>query len=190
MDNYRHDLSLIQRCQSGDEEAFKLLVLKYHPLMLSKIKKFYIPSMDIEDLLQECRVVLYQAINKFQPKGNIKFSSFYIYLLQHHLCELLRYYSAYKRCGDHKPNQSVDYQYEDYIFDEFTGVEYSETLDPEKVVEVREQFDIAYETLTDKEKHVFCAQQVNITFTPLDKPMQNALYRSQYKMKQCIRRCK
>lgn len=187
MDNYQHDLILIERCQLGDEEAFNQLALKYLPLMLSKIKRIHLPNMDRDDLLQECRVVLYQAICKFEPRGKIKFSSFYIYLLQHHLCELLRYYSAYKRCGEHKPMQSTDYQYDEYIFEEFSGIDYSETLNPEKVIEVREQFDIAYDTLTEKEKAVFCMQQVDKDFKPANKPTQSALYRSQYKLKHQIK---
>lgn len=180
MENQAHDIQLIQKCRAKDDQAFTTLSLKYQPLMISKMQHYHIPTMDFDDLLQECRIVLYQAVQKYKLDSSIRFSSFYMYLLKHHFCELIRYYRAYKRRGE---CDLADMAYNDYLIEE----RYSEGLNLEQIVEVRERFEQAYELLTDTERNIFYQNQTNKYFMAYDKRIKNILYRSQYKMRKQLK---
>ncbi|MBF0780443.1 MULTISPECIES: sigma-70 family RNA polymerase sigma factor [unclassified Granulicatella] len=177
MENQKQDLCLIQKCREHNDEAFTTLALKYQPLMISKIKCYHFPLMDFDDLLQECRIILYQAVQRYKLDSRIKFSSFYMYLLKHHFCELIRYYNAHKRKGE--TLISTDRVHNDYIMENI----YSDSLNPEQVVEVRERFECAYDVLSKSEKEVFYQNQINNPDFIQDKRVKRILYRAKYKIR-------
>lgn len=71
----RSDQSLVQRVQSGDQQAFALLVAKYQRRILRLISRFVSDPATAEDIAQETFLRAYRAIGRF--RGD---SQFYTWL--------------------------------------------------------------------------------------------------------------
>ncbi|MBS4750280.1 hypothetical protein GMA11_03850 [Granulicatella sp. zg-ZJ] len=174
------DTVFIHRFLLGEEQSFNVLVKKYKPLMNKMANKYYLPNMEKEDFIQECCVVMYDAILKYDLQKNVKFSTFYRFLLNNHFKQLLRYHYASKRLGDFLMVNQDDAFYENY-----TGIRYNQALNPIDVLVVRETFDEAYETLSNQEKKVFYYSQKYPY--KCEKKWMNSLYRSKYKIRRYIK---
>lgn len=69
------DLHYVQRAQSGDCEAFNVLVRKYQNKVRRLIGRFVADSSDVEDLTQESFIKAYRALQQFRGE-----SAFYTWL--------------------------------------------------------------------------------------------------------------
>jgi RNA polymerase sigma-70 factor (ECF subfamily) len=69
------DLVLVERVQSGDREAFGLLVSKYQRRLLRLVMRFVRDSAEAEDVTQEAFIKAYRALPGFRGE-----SAFYTWL--------------------------------------------------------------------------------------------------------------
>ncbi|MBA3033485.1 MAG: RNA polymerase sigma factor RpoE [Gammaproteobacteria bacterium] len=69
------DLVLVERVQSGDQEAFGLLVSKYQRKLLRLVMRFVRDSAEAEDVTQEAFIKAYRALPGFRGE-----SAFYTWL--------------------------------------------------------------------------------------------------------------
>ncbi|OEF27778.1 RNA polymerase sigma factor RpoE [Vibrio rumoiensis] len=69
------DQVLIERVQSGDKQAFNLLVIKYQNKVCSLISRYIKNSGDVPDVAQEAFIKAYRAIPNFRGE-----SAFYTWL--------------------------------------------------------------------------------------------------------------
>lgn len=75
MDNADNDNHLVARVQSGDKQAFNLLVAKYQYRIRSLISRLVADPLEQEDLVQESFIRAYRALGRF--RGD---SAFYTWL--------------------------------------------------------------------------------------------------------------
>ncbi|MBI5035943.1 helix-turn-helix domain-containing protein [Candidatus Micrarchaeota archaeon] len=59
--------NLVLKAKAGDAEAIAKLVKIYKPYAYQISRKFFIPGMDREDLLQEAFSAIVLAIKKYNP---------------------------------------------------------------------------------------------------------------------------
>ncbi len=59
-----------------NNSALSILFERYKPLIIARIKAFNIPALDFDDVMQECMVVLFTAINSY----NNQIASFNTYV--------------------------------------------------------------------------------------------------------------
>ncbi|MDD1782912.1 RNA polymerase sigma factor RpoE [Enterovibrio sp. ZSDZ35] len=69
------DQALIERVQSGDKQAFNLLVIKYQNKVCSLISRYVSNSGDVPDVAQEAFIKAYRALPGFRGE-----SAFYTWL--------------------------------------------------------------------------------------------------------------
>lgn len=181
---FEEDEALLTRYYAGDDSVFDMLILKYRPLMIKYTQKFFIPLMDFEDMLQECRIVMFKAVQSYRLGSEARFVTFYRLLLNNHFCELLRRSNAYKRIGDnvHRSDPFVDTS----ELVNYSGVLYAQSMDPADVVEVREGFYQAYDTLSQHEQATFYQVQADHKLLHNDKVKQ-VIYRSQHKLRKALK---
>ena len=70
-----NDIALVERIQSGDKQAFNLLVQKYQYRVKHLVSRFVKDSAEQEDIVQESFIKAYRAISRF--RGD---SAFYTWL--------------------------------------------------------------------------------------------------------------
>ncbi len=69
------DQQLLERVQSGDKQAFDLLVIKYQRKLARLLSQFIRDSAEVEDVTQEAFIKAYRALSSF--RGD---SAFYTWL--------------------------------------------------------------------------------------------------------------
>lgn len=181
---FEDDDVLLARYHEGDDSVFEILSSKYRPLMVKYTQKYYIPLMDFDDMMQECRIIMFKALQRYRMDGKASFITFYVLLLNNHFCQTIRKYSAYKRTGENILGTEKSLDYTDLA--NYAGVAYAQTMDPADVIEVREDFFQAYDTLSKNEKVTF--YQVQTDHTLMDKQdVKQVIYRSQHKLRKALK---
>ena len=74
--SHEETLELIEIVQNGDEEAKEILIKNNLGLVRSVISKFSNIGYERDDLFQLGSIGLIKAIYKFDPKFNVKFSTY------------------------------------------------------------------------------------------------------------------
>lgn len=69
-------ISLIAKAQNGDQEAKNKLITEHSPLVKSLIKRYKNKNIEYEDLYQLGCIGFTRAINKFDAKFNVQFSTY------------------------------------------------------------------------------------------------------------------
>ena len=105
--NHSRDLTDEELCAmaaAGDRQAEEILVTRYHRLVRSCARPFFLAGGDNDDLLQEGMLGLLKAVREFDPAREAAFHTFA------ETCIRSRLYTAMKAAnsGKHSPlNQSV-----------------------------------------------------------------------------------
>lgn len=86
--SHEETLELIEKVQSGDEEAKEILIKNNLGLVRSVISKFSNIGYERDDLFQLGSIGLIKSIYKFDPKFNVKFSTYAVPMI---LGEIKRY---------------------------------------------------------------------------------------------------
>ena len=83
-------LQLIQKAQSGDMAAKDELIKQNYPLVKSVIRRYTQKGVEYEDLFQLGCVGFVKAINNFDPKFNVQFSTYAVPLIAGEVKRFLR----------------------------------------------------------------------------------------------------
>ncbi|MDM8129493.1 sigma-70 family RNA polymerase sigma factor, partial [Paraclostridium benzoelyticum] len=86
--SHEETLRLIQLVQNGDEEAKEILIESNLGLVRSVVSKFLNIGYERDDLFQLGSIGLIKSIYKFDPKFNVKFSTYAVPMI---LGEIKRY---------------------------------------------------------------------------------------------------
>ncbi|HGH5445334.1 TPA: SigF/SigG family RNA polymerase sporulation sigma factor [Clostridioides difficile] len=86
--SHEETLELIEKVQNGDEEAKEILISSNLGLVRSVVSRFLNIGYDREDLFQLGSIGLIKSIYKFDPKFNVKFSTYAVPMI---LGEIKRY---------------------------------------------------------------------------------------------------
>lgn len=91
---------LLLAARQGDEEAFLTLFKQYHPVIFAIQSKYHLRGFEPEDWLQEGGIVFTEVVNKFDPSHGFTLGNFYKMTFNHHIVNLLRKQSSWKRRAD------------------------------------------------------------------------------------------
>ena len=92
------EIELILKAQNGDEIAKNILIGNYEPLIISIItkKNFYVEGEEFQDLVQEGRLALFNAIKNYDANRNARFSTYAKTLIENHLINVIKASQSYK----------------------------------------------------------------------------------------------
>jgi RNA polymerase sigma-70 factor, ECF subfamily len=82
------DAEIVQRCLSGEEEAFRILVQRYERPVYSLIHRMVASDDDARDLTQESFVKVFRSLEQFDPARN--FSSWIFKIASNQTIDFLR----------------------------------------------------------------------------------------------------
>ncbi len=88
--DYESNLPLINLARNGDKEALNKIIEKNLPLVSSISKKFLNRGYEYEDIFQIGCIGLVKAVNNFEPKFNVKFSTYAVPMIMGEIKRFLR----------------------------------------------------------------------------------------------------
>jgi RNA polymerase sporulation-specific sigma factor len=88
--NYDDNLELISRARNGDRYALEKLIELNLPLVSAISKKFLNRGYEYEDIFQIGSMGLVKAVNNFDPKFNVKFSTYAVPMIMGEIKRFLR----------------------------------------------------------------------------------------------------
>ena len=74
--NYEQQLVYIRNAKNGDENSKNILFNENSPLIKSIIRRFINKGIEYEDLFQIACIGFIKALNNFDEKFNVKFSTY------------------------------------------------------------------------------------------------------------------
>jgi RNA polymerase primary sigma factor len=74
--SFEEEVELSKKIQMGDKEAFNKMVNSNLRLVVKISKKYMTPEWELSDLIQEGNIGLLKAIEKFDYKRNVRFSTY------------------------------------------------------------------------------------------------------------------
>ncbi|MGM0495131.1 MAG: sigma-70 family RNA polymerase sigma factor [Bacillota bacterium] len=135
--NY-NDFEIINLIKQGNQEAFVFMVNKYKFLIAKNIRKFNL-VYDYEDCYQECLMLLYKSIIKFNEKFNKTFTRFFEMNLRNYLI-------SYKKKNNNYFNFKI----------EKLPLFYNQTIkEPRQTYFLDSEVKLALKRLSDFEKQIF-----------------------------------
>ncbi len=87
---HEETLALIEKAQNGDDEARGILVKKNIALVKSLVKKFLNRGYEYDDLFQLGSIGLIKAIQNYDPKYNVRFSTYAVPMIMGEIKRFLR----------------------------------------------------------------------------------------------------
>ncbi len=92
------EIELIIEAQNGNENSKNILIEKYEPLIMAVIKRkdYYIEGGEAQDLIQEGRIALFNAIKAYSTEKQVKFSSFARTVIENHIKNIIKSFSGSK----------------------------------------------------------------------------------------------
>ena len=98
------DEQLCAACQTGNRNAEEVLAARYHRLVRSIARPYFLAGGDNEDLLQEGMVGLIKAMREYDPGQSASFCTFAEVCIRRRLYTVLKSASS----GKHQPlNQAI-----------------------------------------------------------------------------------
>lgn len=88
--SHEESLSLIAAAQKGDEKAKETLIIKNTALVKSIVKKFLNRGVEFEDLLQIGSLGLVKAVRGYDPKYEVRFSTYAVPMIAGEIKRFLR----------------------------------------------------------------------------------------------------
>ncbi len=95
------ELALIADARQ-DSEAFTALFTQYRPLVLSQIYQYHLPNFSRDDWIQEARLALLEAVERYDGSHGSQFGPYYKLVLTSHLKSVVRSNLAKKRLIAHQ----------------------------------------------------------------------------------------
>ena len=116
--NNQTDEQLAELAASGNREAEELLVSRYHRMVRTCARPFFLAGGDSEDLTQEGMVGLIKAVREYDPEKEASFRTFAEVCIRNRLYSVLRSAARDK----HKAlNQSVSLDTPDFDSNSYTS---------------------------------------------------------------------
>ncbi len=183
------DEELLLSYKDKDPGVVPYILNKYKNLVRGKSQNMFILGGDVEDLIQEGMIGLYEAIQDYDPGRDVKFLTFAT------VCVSRKIYSAIDKAKSSKHSPLNDYVsiYDDDFFEEPQG----NSADPEEAFLNRERLlliaDAAEKSLSKLEKQVFELKIAGLDYVNIakvldmePKAVDNALQRIKKKIKNIL----
>ena len=90
------DEELVLKAQQGDQTAMNEILTKYKSLVTKISRHYFLIGGDVEDLIQEGMIGLYQAIQGFKRGKNATFKTFAVTCIKHKVYNTIKKASSEK----------------------------------------------------------------------------------------------
>lgn len=124
-----------------DTGAFDVLYQEYHPVVYKMAKKYYLRDYELEDWLQEGRIVFHRSLERFDEEKQLSIGKFFKLNFENHIRSLIRKQCAYKRISDTTSvslDQKLEARGENFM--DYLTVEQSDPLETLIIQEKLEEF--------------------------------------------------
>ena len=175
------DRELILKAKNGDEKCLEKLMTNYKKLVTTIARKYFIIGADINDVIQEGMIGLFNAYVNFNEEKNVQFKTFASLCINRQIITAIK--KAYKFSNELLPDETTPpllqdapilTPEEDFIFQE----EYKLLLSEIKKLLSKKEQEILNKFLESK-SYDEIAQELNIDKKSVD----NALSRIRNKLK-------
>jgi RNA polymerase primary sigma factor len=122
------EYELSRRVKKGDEEARRTLAVSNLPLVVLTAKKFARGGARLDELIQEGNIGLMKAIERFNPKKNVRFATYAIWWIRAYIIRYLKDNRSQVR-GGQTERQSMSDLSLDAMIDEDSESTYVERLE-------------------------------------------------------------
>lgn len=188
-----NDYELVYLAQEQNEDALSIIYKKYEPIIYKKCRKYlnFLKGVELCDLIQECNIVLLNAIKTYNQDNTTTFYTFINVCIDRHLVNIYR-----KNLNNKNKilNESIPL---DYDFDEdknLVDILEDETNNPEvelnNELNTFELYNKIIDKLTDLEECVFILKIQNFDYKEIasildkdKKSIDNAMQRIKFKIK-------
>lgn len=184
---------LVYAAKTGDTQAFKQLFYEHHPVVWKLKQRYHLHGFDVDDWLQEGRIICYQSLQKFDQTKQVTFGSFFKHNLKNHICSLLRKQEAFKR-KIHQETTSLEEKIE-HVGETFYDQLHLTNEDHDDQLIIQEQLETFYLALSSFEMNVLVYYQQNFSTIEISEKLdisvssvQNAIQRIRRKLKDQFRR--
>lgn len=109
----QEDIGLIQRIRKGDAQAVELLMEKYKGLVNKLARVYFIKGGDIEDLVQEGMIALYNAVYTFNTEAKTAFTTYATSCIKNRILDFIKSSNTqkHKALSDSVPMSVLDDKY-------------------------------------------------------------------------------
>ena len=115
------------------------------------MKDYFLEYVEFEDLMQEARLVMLDAVERYDSEKGMRFSGYYRLVLQHHIYGIIRKENAYRRKSDRR---AVSF---DQLLETSHSVQmkFVDFQTPEYLLTLRESYEDYGALLSSFEKEVY-----------------------------------
>lgn len=135
-----NDYELLYLAKEEPEVIVEILYKKYRGIIYSKALKYSAFNLPIEDLINEAKIALHNAIDTYQDKYN--FNTYLNKCIDNHLCN---YKKASIRNKNKILNEAVSMDNVDYL-----ELKYDDINDPEKIIFKEYDYECFKNKIIDK----------------------------------------
>lgn len=143
--------------QEMSNELFDILFQRFLPLFHKTRSNFYVPGFQLDDYLQEGRIMLHESIISFDVSRKRFFAPFFQLLYKNHIYNMLRQTTAGKRGGfthDVAIEKQSIYKQSENEYSYLDVIASDQSYNPEDVILVRERTKDYFSQLSPFEKRV------------------------------------
>lgn len=137
--------------KDGEMDYFEPLFNRFYPLVKKYAQQYYLRYFEYEDLLQEARLAMFDAVKKYDSSKGMHFAGYYRLTLQHHIYGIIRKEGAIKRIGDRNAT-SLDELIETNPVLQLSFTDYQT---PESILQINEAYKTYPSLLSEFEKQVY-----------------------------------
>lgn len=152
------EYDLARRARKGDEEARRTLALSNLTFVVAVAKKFGNRGARLDDLIQEGNVGLMKAIEHFDPRKNVRFTTYAVWWIRAYITRYLKDNRSQVRGGEAERPIMSDFSL-DATVDEDGETTYVERLEdggpgPQDIFLAREQDAQVHDALAKVKKRI------------------------------------
>ncbi|QIK51709.1 sigma-70 family RNA polymerase sigma factor [Jeotgalibaca porci] len=142
---------MVAAMKEGQMEYFEPLFYRFSPLIKKYMKDYFLEYVEFEDLMQEARLVMLDAVERYDSEKGMRFSGYYRLVLQHHIYGIIRKENAYRRKSDRR---AVSF---DQLLETSHSVQmkFVDFQTPEYLLTLRESYEDYVALLSSFEKEVY-----------------------------------
>ncbi|WP_373742516.1 sigma-70 family RNA polymerase sigma factor [Jeotgalibaca porci] len=142
---------MVAAMKEGQIEYFEPLFYRFTPLIKKYMKDYFLEYVEFEDLMQEARLVMLDAVERYDSEKGMRFSGYYRLVLQHHIYGIIRKENAYRRKSDRR---AVSF---DQLLETSHSVQmkFVDFQTPEYLLTLRESYEDYGALLSSFEKEVY-----------------------------------
>lgn len=89
-------LELINRAKNGDKDAIEKLLTDNKKLVNIVVRKYFLVGGDVDDLVQEGMIALYNAILSFDESKNSSFNAYALTVIERHIISTIKQFNNKK----------------------------------------------------------------------------------------------